>query len=381
MTAAAANSPRAEDPLERLRDELVSRMLERGEEHVLVLLDPQSRVVAWLMAAQHVFGYDEREMLGQTIERLFTAEDRARNVPAAEVEIADKVGRCEDDRWLVRKDGVPFWASGILTCLRDESGRIAGYSKLLRDRTDVKEQTDALRTQAESLLAENQRQTLLVGTLAHELRNPLGVLSNAGQLIEMAYPEDPKLRNATQLIARQTKYLATLIEDLLEDVRIRTGKVELHRARVDLHSVLNDAIESVGAAVREKGQAVELVFPQTPIALNADATRLKQVFVNLLANASKFSAQGDKIWVKAMTEGNEAVVRVEDRGRGIPPDVLPRIFALFTQAGGPGASRAGLGLGLAIVKQYVELHGGTVQGRSEGPGHGSEFVVRLPLAS
>jgi PAS domain S-box-containing protein len=356
-------------------------MLEQGEDHVLVLLDAQSRIVAWRMAAQHVFGYEPREMLGRTVDALFTPEDRSRGVPAAEVEIADKVGRCEDDRWLVRKDGVRIWVSGILSCLRDEAGNIAGYSKLLRDRTDVKEQTDALRTQADSLLAENQRQTLLLGTLAHELRNPLGALANAGQLIEMAYPEDPKLRNATQLIARQSRYLATLIEDLLEDVRIRTGKVELNRARVDLHALLVEATESVGAAMREKDQVVEIVFPQAPMTLNADATRLRQVFVNLLANASKFSKPGDKIWVKAMSEGDEAVVRIEDRGRGIPAEVLPRIFALFSQAGGEGPSRTGLGLGLAIVKQYVELHGGTVQARSEGPGRGSEFVVRLPLAA
>jgi PAS domain S-box-containing protein len=378
MTAvAAATSPRSDG----LQDALVRLMLDQAQDHALILLDANGAIVAWRMGAERLFGYTQQEMLGERVDRLFTPEDRARRVPHAELEIAGKVGKCEDDRWLVRKDGVRLWVAGILSRLTEADGALVGYCKLLRDRTDIKEQTENLRAQARTLDGEVQRHNVLIGTLAHELRNPLGVLSNAVGLIDLARPGDPGLDQATQLIGRQTKYLATLIDDLLENVRLKAGKVELHRTRLNLHENLADALESVGAQLQDRGQSVELVLPQTPIVLDADATRLKQVFVNLLSNASKFSERGGKIWVKAMTEGGEAVVRFEDRGRGIPAELLPGLFNLFSQApSAAGEKREGLGLGLAIVKQYVELHGGSVQARSEGAGRGSEFIVRLPLA-
>lgn len=220
----------------------------------------------------------------------------------------------------------------------------------------------------------------MLGTLAHELRNPLGVLANAVQLIDLAHPKDPKLSYATQLIGRQTKFLSTLIEDLLEVVRVRSGKASLQPREVVLGELIGAAVESSGAAIRSKEQRVEAVLPPAPIVLNVDPTRVKQVLINLLSNASRFSGAGATIWIKATTEGDEAVVRVTDQGRGIPAEMLPHVFELFSQAdAAPRDAGAGLGLGLSIVKEYVELHGGSVQVRSEGMGQGSEFVVRLPL--
>jgi PAS domain S-box-containing protein len=364
-----------------MSDALLRPFLVQAKDHALILLDAQGRVTAWLMGAANVFGYESEEMLGQDLDRLFTPEDRARRVPQGEVEVAVKYGRSEDDRWLLRKDGLRMWVSGIMTCLHDAQGRVVGFSKLLRDRTDVKEQIDMLRSRVDALGAENQQKTVMLGTLAHELRNPLGVLMHAVQLIERAYPEDRKLQPASQLIGRQVKYLSTLVDDLLENTRLQAGKVALNAERLELHALLHSALESTGAPIADKRQEVKLLLPQTPIHLLADPIRLKQVFVNLLSNASKFSGEAATIWVKVMTEGDEAVVRVEDQGRGIPPDLLPRLFEMFSQ-GDSGAERSypGLGLGLSIVKQYVELHGGSVQARSEGAGRGSEFIVRLPLA-
>lgn len=355
-------------------------LLEQGKDHALVLLDKRGLVVGWLMGAAKMFGYEKEEILGQHVERLFTTEDRLRGVPQSELEIGSRYGRQEDDRWLVRKDGVQLWVTGILTCLRDAGGNIAGYSKVLRDRTDLKEQVDRMRNRTLSLEAETRQNTVMLGTLAHELRNPLGVLSNATRLIEMVYPDDNKLAPATQLISRQVKYLSTLIEDLLENARLQTGKVELQVQSVVVHALLTGAVESV-VSIREKQQKVELLLPQSPIELCVDPTRIKQVFVNLLSNASKFSANGATIWIRAITEDDEAVVRVEDQGRGIPADLLPRLFELFSQGVSTDSSEKSLGLGLSIVRQYVELHGGSVQARSEGLGRGSHFIVRLPLAT
>lgn len=355
-------------------------MVAQATDHALILLQPDGRILAWLMGSAKIFGYDGSEMIGSTIERLFTAEDRQDKVPANELELAAKYGTAEDDRWMVRKDGVRLWASGVVTCLRERGGAIAGFSKLLRDRTDTRGQVEALRNRADALAEEDRRKTLVLGTLAHELRNPLGVLANAVQLIDLAHPKDPKLSYATQLIGRQTKFLSTLIEDLLEVVRIRTGKAGLQIREIRLRGMIDEAVESVGAALRGKEQRVEVVMPPAPIVLKVDATRVKQVLINLLSNASKFSDAGATIWVKATTEGDEAVVRVTDQGRGIPAEMLPHVFELFSQSdAAPRDAGAGLGLGLAIVKEYVELHGGSVQVRSEGVGQGSEFVVRLPL--
>ncbi|HEX5056439.1 MAG TPA: PAS domain-containing sensor histidine kinase [Gammaproteobacteria bacterium] len=360
-------------------DLLLRLVPEQHKEHTLILLDKKGAIVAWLMGAEKMFGYTKETVLGQNFELLFTPEDRARRIPQGELEVGSKYGRQEDDRWLVRRDGMRIWVSGVLTCLRDSAGKVAGFSKLLRDRTDLKEHMDLLRNKTRALEAENQQKTIMMGTLAHELRNPLGALANATQLIEITYPQDSKLAPTMQLIKRQVRYLSTLIEDLLESVRLQTGKVALQTERTDLYALLASAIENVGAALREKHQRVELILPEPPILLNIDATRLKQVFSNLLSNASKFSGDGTTIWVKAITENDEVSVRVEDQGRGIPPDLLPRLFELFTQGETNSQQSSGLGLGLSIVKQYVELHGGSVQARSEGVGRGSEFIVRLPF--
>jgi two-component system CheB/CheR fusion protein len=284
----------------------------------------------------------------------------------------------EDDRWMVRGDGGRFWASGMVFCLRDPaSGEVAGYAKLVRDRTDQRAQLDTFRNRAEQLAGEDLRKTMLFGTLAHELRNPLGAVANATDLIDYAYPQDPKLAYALQILKRQTKYVSSLIEDLLEVARAQSGKTVLQYADIDLRALIRDVVETLASKISEKEQQVQLLALPSPIRLEGDERRLKQVFLNLLQNASKFSARGAPITVKCTLEGDEAVVRIEDRGQGISPTLLPRVFDLLSQAEGGNAE--GLGLGLSLVKEYVELHGGTVQVRSEGVGRGSQFDVRLPL--
>jgi two-component system CheB/CheR fusion protein len=168
------------------------------------------------------------------------------------------------------------------------------------------------------------------------------------------------------------------VEDLLELGRVKAAKVALQIERVELRAIVDAALETASASLHERDQVAQVILP--PIELEVDATRLRQVLVNLISNASKFSPERARIWIKGTTEGEEAVLRVVDEGHGIAPDLLPRVFDLFAQ-GAPEAPgpRAGLGLGLSLVKEYVELHGGRVQVRSEGPGRGSEFIVRLPL--
>ena len=355
-------------------DPLLRLVLDQTKEHALILLDREATVIGWRMGAARLFGYEGEEMIGKKIDPLFTPEDRRLNVPQNELDSAARQGVGENDRWMVRKDGMRIFVSGVVNRLLDERGNIAGFSKVLRDRTDVRAQLENLRYRAEALENQVQRKGLLLDTLAHELRNPLGVLSNAVQMMEIARPRDASLADATALIRRQLRYLQSLVEDLLERGRLKAGKVTLQLEKADLRTLVDQALESSGAALRERRQSAEVLMPSIPI--EADPTRLRQVFVNLISNASKFSKHGARMWIKGTTEGDEAVVRVQDEGRGIPLDLVPHVFELFTQG---HQDSGGLGLGLTIVKEYVELHGGSVQVRSEGVGLGSEFIVRLPL--
>jgi PAS domain S-box-containing protein len=359
-------------------DDLLRLSRDQIDQVGLILLDPDGLVRAWLMGAQRVFGYESDQMVGGTMDRLFTPEDLERRIPQTELETAARGGKGEDDRWMVRKDGTRVWVTGVVQPLRDEHGRLAGFANMLQDRSDLRTELDTLRARVDTAREAFDSRELVLTTMAHELRNPIGVILNAVEIVKRSFPDDPKLATPIQMLTRQVSYISSMIEDLLESARVQTGKVALRCERLQLRTVLAKAIESCSASTRAKDQRVELVLPAVPIEIEADSTRLQQVFVNLLSNASKFSPERATIWLTSMAEDEYAVVRVRDEGRGISPELLPRVFELFTQ--GKQRVPGSLGLGLAIVRQYVELHGGSVAVRSEGLGRGSEFIVRLPLS-
>jgi signal transduction histidine kinase len=217
--------------------------------------------------------------------------------------------------------------------------------------------------------------------LAHELRNPLGAISNASYLMEQLRPAEPQMARSVTIIRRQILHLVRMVDDLLDVSRITRGKVELRKEPVDLVEVVRHAVETTRPLFEEKGHELEMALPSDPLPLEADVTRLEQVLANLLRNATKYTEPGGRIEITALRDGGEAIVRVRDNGVGIPPDLLPRVFDLFAQ-GEQSLDRSarGLGIGLTLVRSLVEMHGGQVEARSDGAGQGSEFVVRLPLA-
>jgi PAS domain S-box-containing protein len=362
-------------------EELFGLMREQESEHALIVLNTDRRVVAWRGAAAKMFGYSSQEMRGQTLDRLFTPEDRERGEVANEYDTALSYGRGDDDRWLVRKDGLRFWASGVLTVLKQADGRVAGFSKVFRDRTEVRSQLETLRNRLEAALDADNRKNIFIATLAHELRNPLGPLSNAAHIIRLSFLDHPEIGYPLRIIERQVQFIEGLVGDLLDLTRVGTGKLVLRFVTASLRQVIDAAVETCSTQLKDKGQTVEVLMP-TIINVDADVLRLRQVLVNLIGNASKFSPPHSSIWVKATVEGEEAVVRVEDQGRGIPSELLPKVFELFTQAGTPArdeGAHSGLGLGLTLVKSLVEAHHGTVQARSEGVGKGAEISFRIPL--
>jgi signal transduction histidine kinase len=243
----------------------------------------------------------------------------------------------------------------------------------------------AERKRAEALLREAaQRKDQFLAILAHELRNPLSAIHNGVRLMQTPVVDEERLGWIHGLLERQLKHLTRLIDDLLDVARITSGRVRLQREPLDLQSVIRQSVESVRALIDSHRHSLEVRLPTEPLYLDGDLVRLAQVFGNLLTNAAKYTKDAGKIEIELATEDDDplpcAVVTVRDSGDGIPPDMLERVFELFAQATPAEARpRGGLGIGLSLVRGLVELHGGSVHARSDGVGHGSEFVVRLPL--
>jgi signal transduction histidine kinase/DNA-binding response OmpR family regulator len=231
----------------------------------------------------------------------------------------------------------------------------------------------------EALKEANHRKDEFLATLAHELRNPLAPILNALQIIRLS-PNPQTWADARSMMERQLGQMVRLIDDLLDVSRITRGKVLLQRERVELATIVRNAVEACRPLIESCGHELHVSLPPKPLFLDADSTRLTQVFSNLLNNAAKYSDWGAHINLTAERKGKEVVVGVKDTGIGIAPDMLPKVFEWFTQVHrDQKRSHGGLGIGLTLVKRLVEMHGGAIQASSDGPGKGSHFVVRLPL--
>jgi CheY-like chemotaxis protein len=260
----------------------------------------------------------------------------------------------------------------VLT-LRDHKGAPTGFATVSQDVTERKARGD-------ELIEADRRKNEFLAMLAHELRNPLAPLSNAVRAIRRRAPGDEHtVAVATDILDRQIRQMSRLVNDLLDASRISRGKIELHRARIALRPIVEEAIETVRPLLAGFEHTLTTTLPPDALHIDGDAGRLSQVISNLLTNAAKFTDKGGRIWLSAEREGDEAVIRVRDNGIGIAPEHLHTLFDIFVQIDTAiERSRDGLGIGLTLVKTLVELHGGTVQVHSAGPGCGSEFTVRLP---
>lgn len=227
-----------------------------------------------------------------------------------------------------------------------------------------------------------RRKDEFLAMLAHELRNPLAPVRNALHILMNGGADDPERRSQLQeMMSRQVEHMVRLVDDLVEVSRLSRGTVHLQRERLDLRDVLRNATELSQPLIDARGQHLEVDLPDRPLPIEADPVRIAQVFGNLLNNAAKYSGAGDRIELSARLEEGHALVRVRDTGMGIEPEVLPRVFELFTQ-GRRSLPQAqdGLGIGLALARSLLEMHGGAITAHSDGPGSGAEFVARLPLA-
>jgi signal transduction histidine kinase/DNA-binding response OmpR family regulator len=253
-----------------------------------------------------------------------------------------------------------------MVLLRDFAGRAAvdlDNARLYRDAQEA-----------------DRRKNEFLSMLAHELRNPLAPIRNGVHILRAIGSADPNVLEVRDMIERQVRHLVRLVDDLLDISRITRGKIRLKTERVDLAAIASGAVETCRPLIDERRHRLVVSVPPAPLRVEGDPVRLAQVVGNLLNNAAKYTPEGGRIWLSTSREANQAVLRVRDSGMGIPEEMLGSIFDLFTQVDHSlDRSQGGLGIGLTLVRRLVELHQGQVEAHSDGPGQGSEFVVRLPL--
>ncbi|HXI92960.1 MAG TPA: PAS domain S-box protein [Blastocatellia bacterium] len=361
-----------------LRDSEVRyrRLFEAARDGVLILDAESRQIIDANPFISELLGYSRDELCGKELWQIGVFEDADASRDAYRLLQEQGYIRYDDLPLQTRKGQVlevefvsnvyPVDHTQVIQCnIREITGR---------------RQLERAKLQAEALADLNRRKDEFLAMLSHELRNPLSPILNAVHLLRLQKDDDAIQQQAKVIIERQVGKLTRLVDDLLEVSRITTGRIRLQREQIDLRGIAERALETVRALIEQRGHELVASLSPEPIWLEADSLRMEQVIVNLLTNAAKYTGEGGRIALIVQQEGEEAVVRVRDSGVGIPPDVLPHIFDLFTQADKSlDRSEGGLGVGLTIVQRIAEIHGGRVEAHSKGLGHGSEFVVRLPI--
>jgi PAS domain S-box-containing protein len=329
------------------------------------------------MPVEEILGRDDREIFSSEAADEIRERDRRIMIEGETATVEERISAAGTTRTFLSTKG-PYI---------DEDGAVIGLIGISRDITEQKAAEEERREllERERLLRaaadrSNRQKDEFLGLLGHELRNPLAPIRNALEIVRKD-PGEETLVWALDVMERQVLHLSRLVDDLLDVSRITTGRIELRMQPLDLRAVIERSIEASEPWIHSREHRLELSLPLEPLLLFADATRLEQVFVNLLNNSAKYTETGGRIWVLVERQGSEALVRVRDSGQGISAALLPHVFDLFTQAERSlDRSEGGLGVGLALVRKLVELHGGSVCATSEGAGRGSEFTVRLPVA-
>lgn len=372
LTGPGASAP----PLDPARAAIL--LWQQSPDFAFVVLDTAGTITAWSGASHALFGYSESEIVGEPIDVLFVEEDRARGLPLLERQVAVSAGRSEDDRWHLRKDGARIWVAGSMVALR-EQGLHVGFVKVMADRTNLRAQIETTENRLQRAHETIQGRDAFFGRLVHEVRNALGPIRIAAEIMDKKGMLTDELAKPASVVNRQVVLMERMMADLAEVVRFGAGKLSLTRTRFDLGAELVDIANVVLADVAGKQQSLDVLVPPAAVPLLADRQRVHQIVFNLLHNAIKYTPAGGKIWLRCTVEIDHAVIKVEDTGIGIDPALLPVIFELFTQEN-PHQSGGGFGVGLSLVRDLVHAHGGFVDIRCDGKGHGSEFTVRLPLA-
>lgn len=380
----------------RRSEERFRLLLENISDYALYMLDPEGRVTTWNRGAERLTQYTPIEVMGQSFELFFSAEDRAAGKPAAELAIARAQGRHEDEGWRLRKDGSRFWANAILNVVRDAQGNLLGFAKITRDltaRRDAEERARyahyaAREAEEAAQLAEQSARAAseaskakdeFLAVVSHELRTPLNAILGWATLLKDRVSE-PAAKKPVDVIHRNALAQVKIIDDILDMSRVIAGKFRIDPKPADLVAIVGYAIEVVRPAASAKGVDISFHPERDVCLLVADPERLQQVVWNLLSNSVKFTEPGGQIAITLRSVNSRIVLEITDTGQGIDPAFLPFVFERFRQADSSMTRRAGgLGLGLALVRHIVQLHGGKVSASSAGRGKGATFRVEVPI--
>jgi PAS domain S-box-containing protein len=334
--------------------------------------DEQGRYVYANDAAVRAFRHPRGDLYGRTDEEVFPAETAARFRENDRRALASEAG-VQVVETLEHEDGIIHHSIASKFPIPGRGDRPGFVGGVAIDITDLKRAEAALRD-------ADRRKDEFLAMLAHELRNPLAPIRNAVTVMAMSEDDRDTQRWSGEVIDRQVRHLSSLVDDLLDVSRITQGKITLTKAPLAVSSFVHAAVESSRPLIDARKHALEVKLTDEPLRVDGDLTRLAQVVLNLLNNAAKYTPEGGHIRLSSGRDGDRCRISVRDDGEGITPETLPTIFDLFTQANRSlDRSQGGLGVGLTLVRRLVEMHGGTVEAHSDGPGEGSEFVVRLPL--
>ena len=396
-------------------------LVESVEDYAIFALDPTGHIVSWNPGAQRFKGYTASEIIGQHFSVFYPPEDIQSRKPEIELEIAQSVGRLEDEGWRVRKDGTQFWANVVITALRNADGELVGFAKVTRDLTkrraaerqaiedarriageealrraaelrtvELADLLDRSRQQAEEIEVRrreadvaNRTKTDFLAAMSHELRTPLNAIAGYVQLLMLGVrgPLTDEQRSDLGRIQRSQQHLLSLINDILNFSRLEAGAVTYDLQPVPMTAVLDVAASMITPQVGTKGIVFDLEPCPPMLMVLADASKLEQILLNLLSNAVKFTQPGGHVSMRCEVVGDQVLAHVEDDGPGIPADRLDVIFEPFVQLDRTfGNPREGTGLGLAISRDLARGMQGDLTVTST-LGEGSRFTVSLKRAS
>jgi PAS domain S-box-containing protein len=371
---------RAEEAL-RQSEERFRLMVENVIDYAILLLDPNGNVVTWNAGAERIKGYRAEEIIGRHFSQFYPAEDVENGKPQRELEQAIANGRLEDEGWRVRKDGSTFWANVIITALRDPSGTLRGFGKVTRDMTERKRTQEALLLAKDEAERASKFKDQFLSTMSHELRTPLNAVLGFSELLtDKRYGEmNERQSRYVNHINTSGKHLLKLISDILDLSKIEAGRMEIIREDVAVDSVYTEVLNGLQPLADKKSQTlVRQVEPN--LYVRADPTRFKQILMNLIGNAIKFTPERGRIELAARSAGAQVRVEVRDNGPGIPPEDQKRIFEAFYRRAESGKAVEGTGLGLAITERLVHMHGSQL-GVESRPGQGTCFYFSFPLVA
>jgi signal transduction histidine kinase/ActR/RegA family two-component response regulator len=368
-----------EELRQRLRS--LSALIERAPIPIAIAHDPGCRIITANRALGSLLGTPTDANISLTPAApwrpLYRIQKGGRDIPPDELPMQYAIAHrtaVSNEIEIVRADGRLVYVQNDVEPLYDTHGQIYGCISVCVDLTERKLHENALRE-------ADRRKDEFLATLSHELRNPLAPIRTALEVMRIARDDEELVEKSRATMERQLTHLVRITDDLLDVSRITQNKVELRRERVDLRAALHSAIEATRSLLESRGHTVALDLPALPLWVDADFTRLSQVFSNLLNNAAKYTDPGGRVSVVANVTSTRAVVTVADTGVGIPAEMLPRVFDMFTQLQEHrDRTHGGLGIGLTLAKRLIELHGGSIEVSSEGVGRGTCVTVRLPVA-